>query len=101
MDLFLEWFNKKENVDSLLKSAIAHLWFVAIHPFDDGNGRIARAIADMQLSRADNDSNRFYSVSAQIRMERKHYYEILERTQKGDLDITEWLLWFLNCVDNS
>ncbi|MBC7391242.1 MAG: Fic family protein, partial [Opitutaceae bacterium] len=75
-----------------------HFWFVTIHPFDDGNGRIARAIADMQLSRADDSTQRFYSMSAQIKVERKQYYDILEKTQKGDLDITDWLVWFLNCL---
>ena len=85
-------------MDPVIKAAIAHLWFVTIHPFDDGNGRIARAIADMQLARAEGSPQRFYSMSAQIRLERNRYYEILEETQKGDLDITEWLLWFLDCL---
>jgi Fic family protein len=101
MKLFLKWFNSDISLDTVLKSAIAHLWFVTIHPFDDGNGRIARAIADMQLAKADNDSQRFYSMSAQIRLERNTYYEILERTQKGTLDITEWLEWFLHCLDHA
>ena len=99
--LFIQWFNSEAALDPVLKSAIAHLWFVTIHPFDDGNGRIARAIADMQLARADNDQQRFYSMSAQIRVERSAYYNILEKTQKGDLDITGWLLWYLNCLDRS
>lgn len=96
MNAFIAWFNREEAIDPVIKAAIAHFWFVTIHPFDDGNGRIARAIADMQLSRADGSTQRFYSMSAQILMERNGYYEILEQTQKGDLDITEWLLWFLD-----
>lgn len=98
---FLEWFNAKQELDPVLKSAIAHLWFVTIHPFEDGNGRIARAIADMQLSRADGTAQRFYSMSAQIRIERNAYYSILEETQKGGLDITPWLEWFLGCLGRS
>lgn len=101
MKVFLDWFDTNNETDVVLKSGIAHLWFISIHPFDDGNGRIARAIADMQLAKADNDAQRFYSMSAQIRVERKGYYEILERTQKGNLDITEWLLWYLNCFDRA
>ncbi len=101
MKAFLAWFNKSSDVDPVLKAAIAHLWFVTIHPFDDGNGRIARAIADMQLSRADGSAQRFYSMSAQIRIERKAYYEILEKTQKGSLDVTAWLEWFLACLDRA
>jgi Fic family protein len=88
-------------MDTVLKAAIAHLWFVTIHPFDDGNGRIARAIADMQLARADGSRQRFYSMSAQIQRERNVYYEILEKTQKGDLDITKWLVWFVECLDRA
>ena len=95
---FLAWFNGKESTDAVLKAGIAHLWFVTIHPFDDGNGRIARAIADMALARSEDSPQRFYSMSAQIRVERKAYYDILEATQKGDLDITEWLEWFLGCL---
>jgi Fic family protein len=95
---FLAWFNGKESIDAVLKAGVAHLWFVTIHPFDDGNGRIARAIADMALARSENSPQRFYSMSAQIRVERKAYYDILEATQKGDLDITEWLEWFLGCL---
>lgn len=98
MDVFLSWFNEDQDLDPVLKAAIAHLWFVTLHPFEDGNGRIARAVADMQLARADGSSQRFYSMSAQIRLERNSYYNILERTQKGDLDITEWLVWFLDCL---
>ncbi|MCW3105143.1 MAG: Fic family protein [Bacteroidetes bacterium] len=101
MNVFLEWFNTEHTIDAVLKSAIAHLWFVTVHPFDDGNGRIARAIADMQLARADGDRQRFYSMSAQIRLERNDYYSILERTQQGTLNITDWLEWFLNCLDRS
>lgn len=97
MKKFLKWFNSSEEIDSILKAAIAHLWFVTIHPFDDGNGRIARAIADMQLSRSDQTSQRFYSMSAQIQQERKDYYDCLEKTQRGTVDITGWLLWFLDC----
>lgn len=101
MNTFINWFNLKGHLDPVLKAAVAHLWFVTIHPFDDGNGRIARAIADMQLARADKSIQRFYSMSAQIRLERDQYYRILEQTQKGDLDITEWLLWFLNCLSSA
>ncbi len=101
MKAFLRWFNDPVAIDPVLKSAIAHLWFVTIHPFDDGNGRIARAIADMQLARSDQEAQRFYSMSAQIRLERKAYYVILEKTQKGNLDITEWLQWYLQCLDRA
>ncbi|WP_298722179.1 Fic family protein [uncultured Ferrovibrio sp.] len=101
MQIFLDWFNAKAGVDPVLKAGVAHLWFVTIHPFEDGNGRIARAIADMQLARSEQSTQRFYSLSAQIRQERKAYYEILERTQKGDLDITEWLGWFLACLSRA
>ena len=101
MNKFLEWFNETTTMDPVLKAAIAHLWFVTIHPFDDGNGRIARAIADMQSVRADGSRQRFYSMSAQIQRERNVYYEILENTQKGNLDITKWLLWFLDCLDRA
>lgn len=101
MKAFIEWFNGKMDIDPVLKAAIAHFWFVTIHPFDDGNGRIARAIADLQLARADESSQRFYSMSAQIQKERNSYYNVLEKLQKGTLDITEWLEWFLNCLDRS
>jgi Fic family protein len=101
MKQFINWFNDAQDLDPVLKAAIAHLWFVTIHPFEDGNGRIARAIADMALARSENSSQRFYSMSAQIRQERKSYYDILEATQKGELDITEWLEWFLNCLDRA
>lgn len=98
---FIDWFNNENNIDLVLKAAIAHLWFVTIHPFEDGNGRITRTLTDMLLARSDGNSQRFYSMSAQIRKERKQYYEILESTQKGNLDITNWLLWFLNCLMNA
>src|SRR5215203_629769 len=101
MSRFLQWFNKSINMDPVLKAAIAHLWFVTIHPFDDGNGRVARAITDMQLARADGTSQRFYSMSAQVRTERNAYYAILEKTQRGNLDITEWLIWFLECLNRA
>lgn len=98
MKSFLDWFNGREEIDPVLKAGLAHLWFVTIHPFDDGNGRIARAIADMQLARSEASPQRFYSMSSQIRQERNAYYEILEATQKGDLDITPWFEWFLTCL---
>jgi Fic family protein len=101
MKFFLDWFNNNEQTDLVLKAAIAHLWFVTIHPFEDGNGRITRALTDMLLAQSDKSNQRFYSMSAQIRIERKEYYEILEKTQKGNLDITEWIKWFLNCLINS
>jgi Fic family protein len=98
MKRFLEWFEKDNSTDLVLKAGVAHLCFVTIHPFNDGNGRIARAVADMVLARSEHSPQRFYSMSAQIRQERKAYYEILEATQKGDLDITRWLEWFLDCL---
>ncbi|UOK41424.1 MULTISPECIES: Fic family protein [Flavobacterium] len=98
MQQFLGWMETDQGIDPVIKAAIAHLWFVTIHPFDDGNGRIARAIADLQLARADQSPQRFYSMSAQIQAERNKYYDILENTQKGDLDITPWLEWFLDCL---
>ena len=101
MMTFLRWFNKDESTDLVLKAGIAHLWFVTLHPFDDGNGRIARTIADLMLARSEHSSQRFYSMSAQIRKERKAYYDILEATQKGSLDITPWLEWFLGCLDRA
>ncbi|HVY34038.1 MAG TPA: DUF1488 family protein [Caulobacteraceae bacterium] len=101
MRRFLEWFNGKDRVDPVIDAALAHLWFVTIHPFDDGNGRIARAIADMALARSEQTSWRFYSMSTQIRAERSAYYDILETTQKGDLDISAWLNWFLGCLDRT
>jgi Fic family protein len=101
MTAFLKWFNDAETIDPVLKAAVAHLWFGTIHPFEDGNGRIARAIADMALARSENSPRRFYSMSAQIRVQRTGYYKILEGTQKGDLDITEWLAWFLACLNQA
>lgn len=101
MRQFLKWFDGKEHEDPLLKAAIAHLWFVTIHPFEDGNGRIGRAIAEMCLARSDDNAQRFYSMSSQILEERKGYYEVLEKTQTGSLDITEWLTWFLGCLDRA
>jgi Fic family protein len=101
MSAFLDWFNRSPDMDEVLKSAIAHLWFVTIHPFDDGNGRIARAIADMLLARSEKSPQRFYSMSEQIRQERKAYYDILEQTQKGSMDVTPWLIWFLGCLSRA
>jgi len=101
MSRFLDWFNESSELDLVLKASVAHLWFVTIHPFDDGNGRITRALTDMLLAQSDRSSQRFYSMSAQIRLERKQYYEILEKTQKGNLDITDWIKWFLNCLLNA
>lgn len=101
MNTFLTWFNEDQTMDAVLKAALAHLWFVTIHPFDDGNGRIARAIADLQLCRADATLYRFYSMSSQIRKERNIYYDILEKTQQGSLDITAWIMWFLGCLERS
>lgn len=105
MKAFLDWFNKAESkaepADLVIKAGIAHLWFVTVHPFDDGNGRMARAIADLTLARSEKSQQRFYSMSAQIREERKAYYDILEATQKGNLDITPWLEWFLGCLDRA
>jgi Fic family protein len=101
MKQFIKWFNNSTAMDPVVKAAVAHLWFVTIHPFDDGNGRVARAIADMQLARADGSRQRFYSMSAQIQRERNVYYDILEKTQKGNLDITKWLLWFIECLDRA
>ncbi len=98
---FLKWFNKPDQTDPVLRAGIAHLWFVTIHPFDDGNGRIARAIADMALGRSEQSVQRFYSMSAQIRAERKTYYDTLEKTQRNGLDVTEWLDWFLGCLDRA
>jgi Fic family protein len=107
MARFIAWFNASTNanantstgaMDLVIKAAIAHLWFVTIHPFEDGNGRIARALTDMLLARSDESNQRFYSMSAQIRIERKQYYAILEKTQRGDVDITDWIVWFLHCL---
>ncbi len=101
MNRFLDWFNRDIKIDPVLKASISHFWFITIHPFEDGNGRIARAIADMQLARADGSSQRFYSMSAQIQKERNNYYDILEGSQKDTLDITNWLNWFLECLSRS
>jgi Fic family protein len=98
MEKFLAWFDSNEHEDPLMKAAVAHLWFVTVHPFEDGNGRIGRAIAEMCLARSDASAQRFYSMSSQILEERKEYYEVLEKTQTGSLDITEWLTWFLECL---
>lgn len=98
MARFLAWANADIRTDAVLKAALAHLWFVTIHPFDDGNGRIARAVADWQLARSEHSTQRFYSMSAQIRRERDDYYAVLEQTQKGSLDVTPWLEWFLGCL---
>lgn len=101
MDKFLNWFNENNELDPVLKSAIAHFWFIIIHPFDDGNGRIARAISDLLLARSDDSSERFYSMSNQILAERKDYYAVLQKVQYTSGDITEWLVWFLNCLKNA
>jgi Fic family protein len=101
MTTLIRWFNWTDDIDPVIKAAIAHLWFVTIHPFDDGNGRIARAITDMQLCRADQSPRRFYSMSSQIKIERKGYYDLLEKTQRGSLEITEWINWFLECLDHA
>ena len=98
MAKFLKWLNGEKKIHPILKSAVAHFWFVTIHPFDDGNGRIGRAISDMLLARSDDNSQRFYSMSAQILKERKRYYDVLEKVQHGSGDITPWLLWFLECL---
>ena len=97
----INWIEFENEIDPVLKSAIVHLWFITIHPFEDGNGRITRAITEMLLARSDNSVKRFYSMSSQIRIERKQYYEILEKTQKGTSEITDWILWFLECLKNS
>ena len=98
MSVFLSWFNRGQEPDPVISAGLAHLWFVTIHPFDDGNGRIARAVGDMALARAEHSAQRFYSLSAQIQRERKSYYDMLEQTQKGLLDVTDWLEWFLGCL---
>ncbi|MFN8354869.1 MAG: Fic family protein [Spirosomataceae bacterium] len=101
MDKFLDWFNNDSTLDPVLKAAIAHFWFIIIHPFDDGNGRIGRAITDMLLARAEGSGERFYSMSSQILVERKQYYEVLQKVQHSTGDITEWLEWFLHCLKNA
>jgi Fic family protein len=101
MDRFIQWYNNENMLELVMKSAIAHLWFVTIHPFQDGNGRIARALTDMLLARADKSNQRFYSLSAQIRLDRSQYYHILEKSQKSELDVTSWMTWFLECLMNA
>lgn len=101
MDKFLHWFNHDHTLDPVLKAAIAHFWFIIIHPFDDGNGRIGRAITDMLLARAESSGERFYSMSSQVLVERKRYYETLQKVQHSTRDITEWLEWFLHCLKNA
>ena len=98
MTRFIDWFNTEQNLDPVIKAGVAHLWFIIIHPFDDGNGRIARAITDMQLSKSDGNTQRFFSISAQIQKKRNSYYETLEKVQKGSSNITVWLTWFLECL---
>lgn len=99
---FLTWFeNFEHDLDGVIKAGLAHLWLVTIHPFDDGNGRIARAVGDMALARSEETHQRFYSLSSQIQLERSDYYDVLEKTQKGDLDVTAWLLWFLSCLQRA
>lgn len=98
MTAFLTWFNREQALDPVIKAGLAHLWFVTIHPFDDGNGRIARAIGDMGLARSEKTAQRFYSLSAQIQRERREYYDLLETTQRGKMDVTAWLAWFLACL---
>jgi Fic family protein len=101
MDKFLDWFENNKELDPVLKSGVAHLWFITLHPFDDGNGRIARAIADLALARSEQTHRRFYSMSAQIAIDRKAYYSMLEQTQKGTVDITAWLQWYLACLERA
>ena len=101
MTEFLEWFEHQKDIDPILKAGIAHFWFVTIHPFEDGNGRIARAIADMALARADKVADRFYSLSTQIESERKDYYNQLEKQQRSTPEISDWLEWFLNCLERA
>jgi Fic family protein len=101
MAAFLDWFNGDASMDPVVRSGIAHLWFVTVHPFADGNGRIARAIGDLMLARVDGQQGRFYSVSSQIAAERADYYDMLERTQKGTLDVTAWVAWYIGCVSRA
>lgn len=101
MDRFIEWFNSDTKLDPVIKAGVAHVWFVTIHPFEDGNGRVTRALTDMLLAKSDGISQRFYSMSAQISIERKLYYEVLEKSQKGTVEITGWLEWFLQCLHNT
>lgn len=101
MDKYLDWFNNEHHLDPVLKAAIAHFWFIIIHPFDDGNGRIGRALIDMLLARAEGSGDRFYSMSSQIMVERKRYYQVLQKVQHSSGDITEWIDWFLHCLKNA
>ena len=101
MERFIAWCNTPNDTDPILRAAIAHLWFVTIHPFDDGNGRMARTITELMLARADNSSQRFYSLSAEIMKQRKEYYDVLEQAQKGAIDVTPWLLWFVKTLRNA
>ena len=101
MRAFLDWFEAPAKADAVLRAGLAHLWFVTVHPFEDGNGRIARAVADMALARSEDSSQRFYSMSSQIRAERGNYYDVLERTQRGTTDVTDWMTWFLACLGRS
>lgn len=101
MTMFLDWFNRDENISYVVRSAIAHLWFVSIHPFEDGNGRLARILSDMLLARADKSEFRFYNISSQINKDKNHYYDILEKTQYGDGDITEWISWYANTLSTA
>lgn len=101
MERFLVWMNDKPDTDLVLRAALAHLWFVTIHPFEDGNGRIARAIADMVLAQSESSPQRFYSMSTQIRAERTAYYDVLEHTQKGSMDVSAWMEWFMGCLDRA
>ena len=101
MARFIDWFNKEENISSVIRSAIAHLWFVSIHPFEDGNGRLARILSDMLLARADKSEFRFYNISSQINKDKNHYYDILEKTQHGDGDITEWISWYADTLSTA
>lgn len=101
IERFLQWFEGADPLDGVLKAGLAHLWLVTLHPFDDGNGRIARAVGDMALARSERTVQRFYSLSAQMQKERSDYYDILERTQKGDMDVTDWLMWFLGCLQRA
>lgn len=101
MRAFFDWFETDATIDPVIKAGVAHLWFVTIHPFEDGNGRIACAIADLALTRSEGNPQRFYSMSAQIRVERIAYHEMLKKSQKGELDITDWLEWFLECLDRA
>jgi Fic family protein len=101
MAALLDWMERDAGIDPVIKAGLAHLWFVTIHPFEDGNGRIARAIADLYLARSEQSQQRFYSMSSQIRAERNRYYDMLEATQKGGLDVTRWLRWFLECLERA